>query len=252
MDYLIAATPRVGSNLFCSLLMGTKRLGEPREYLCPTEFGDFHARIERDPRAFSEYFEHCRESTSTGGVFGYKAHLAQLEAAVRMGFDVGRHFPDRVVYMTRSDVTAQALSHVRALQTGAWISKKAERAEPRFDAELIHAAVRLVVDENQAWEAFFRRNEIEPLRIGYEALCADFTGTLRGVLGFLDVDPDAVDVERVVASTQAYFSKQRDGLSAEWRERYGAWLRDRAEARRSPGFLANAAPARDLTAALGV
>ncbi|MEL6431504.1 MAG: Stf0 family sulfotransferase [Planctomycetota bacterium] len=230
MDYLIAATPRVGSNLLCSLLMGTQRLGECREALCPSEFGEFAERIQRDRRAFQAYYAARRARESKGGPFGVKAHFHQLVHAVELGFDLGANFPSRVVYLRRADVVGQAISHVRAAQTGAWISRKEERAEPRFDPEAIHRAIGENADHEHGWESFFRQNDVLPYRLGYESLCADFEGELTRLLPFLGVDPGTVDVARVVASSTSALKKQRDGLSDEWRARYTEWIAGRSMA----------------------
>ena len=126
-------------------------------------------------------------------------------------------------------MVGQALSHVRALQSGAWISKKKELREPHYDAEAIHRAVRQAIEHDQGWESFFRQNDIEPYRIGYESLCADFEGELSRLLPFLGVDPRDVDSGRIVEGALGYFKKQRDGLTESWRARYTDWLRQRTE-----------------------
>ncbi len=233
MDYLIASTPRVGSNLLASLLMALGELGEPREYLCPTEFGEFGPRIQNDPSEFSAYYKSCRERFSKGGNFGVKVHYAQLQWAAQHGFDLQEFFPERVVYLTRSDTLGQAISYVRALQTGAWISEKEERAKPQFEPGRIHSAVRRIVDENHAWEAFFRRHDIEPYRVGYETLCEDFGAELQRMLPFLGVDPGSVNIHGVVDGCLGYFKKQRDELNEEWRSRYTEWLRVQAASKAS-------------------
>lgn len=228
MDYFIAATPRVGSNLLCSFLGGTRKIGFPREYLCQTELGDYAPLIQQNPREFNSYYEDCRQQHTLNGVFGVKAHYAQLQWAAQHGFDLQRFFPERFIYISRADRVGQAISHVRALQTGAWISKKVEQTEPRFEPERIHGALRRIVDENHAWEAFFRHHDVEPFRLGYETLCADFEGEVRRVLRFLDVDPNTVDLGKIVEGTLGYFDKQRDETSEQWRDRYADWLRVRA------------------------
>ena len=59
-------------------------------------------------------------------------------------------------------------------------------------------------------------------------MCADFEGQLGRVLTFLGVDPGSIDLASCVEGSMGYFKKQRDGLSAEWRTRYDAFIRERA------------------------
>lgn len=249
MDYLVASTPRSGSNLLCSLLQATGACGEPRELLCPTQVAEHGPALcgfdslAGLPHRFDLYLDACRRAFTRGGRFGIKAHFEQLERAVEQGLDLARHFPARVVHLTRADLVGQALSLVRAVQTRAWIAGQAERGEPRFDPELVHAAVRKLAREQAAWESLWREGDVEPYRLSYEALCADFEGELRGVVRFLDHDPDALDLRAAVQHVLAHYAPQRDALSESWRARYAEWVRARA-AERSAALARDAAPER--------
>lgn len=237
MDYFICSTPRSGSNLLCSLLMQTGVAGEPREYLCPFQIAEHGpatsglATVEGHPGRFQRYFDGVRGRYASGGRFGYKAHFHQLAWAIQHGFDLVGNLPQRFVHLTRADVLGQAISFVRAAQTGAWISDKPERREPVFDPEGIREAIRVMNTQNQAWEQLFDAQGIEPYRMSYETLVADFEGELGALLEFLEVPAGAVDVAAAVAASTRAHRKQRDGVSAEWRRRYRELVRQRAEER---------------------
>ncbi|MEM9381504.1 MAG: Stf0 family sulfotransferase [Planctomycetota bacterium] len=236
MDYLICSSPRVGSNLLSSLLRRTGRCGTPREYLCPAEIAEHGpaaagiGSTDGDPARFQRYYDGIREAFRDDGRFGLKAHLHQLRSALEGGFDFDRNLPDRFVLLSRADLVGQAISFARALQTGAWISAKEEGREPRYDAAMIQSAMKEILAEREGWERLFRGYGIEPYRLSYEALVEDMEGELAGVLEYLDVDPNTVDLARAVEHSVGYFRRQRDGTSAAWRRRWTRDLRDHAVA----------------------
>jgi len=234
MFYLLCATPRVGSNLLQSLLFNTEVAGDAKEFFCVGEvlsLGRAHcgfADLTEASASLDVYLEAMRAHHSRGGCFGIKAHFHQFRWALDHGLDLTRWFPDRFLFLTRDDLVGQAISHVRAQQTSAWTGRSEERREPSFDAERLRAAAGEIVAHNQAWEAFFQAIDVEPLRLSYERLCADFGGELERVLRFLDVDPSTVDLERAVARATGWFRVQRDATNEEWRARYDEFLRARA------------------------
>lgn len=139
--------------------------------------------------------------------------------------------PQRFINLTRADVLGQAISFVRASQTGAWISTKSEQREPAFEAAAITRAIRFMRQQDEKWEQLFEKAGIEPYRMAYETLVADMEGELAGLLRFLGIEHDAERVARVVGRTTSVHRKQRDGVSQEWRDRYREIVRERAEER---------------------
>ena len=198
MEYLLCSTPRVGSNLLCSLLEQTERAGRPAEYFWPNQ----EAR----------YFEHLGD----------------------IPFHFESNMPTRYIHISRADVTGQALSYARALQTGAWLSAKAERNEPRFDSELIKSSVKAIVNGNEGWERLFEAYGIEPYRLTYERLMEDMPGELRGVLDYLEIAQTGLDLEHIAESSKGYFKKQRDATTEAWRRQWNEEIRRNAAAREQP------------------
>jgi LPS sulfotransferase NodH len=234
MDYFLCTTPRVGSNLLTSLLLHTGLAGDAREFFCTTQIEHFGrefcgfeglAQVESNLNA---YYEALRANFRVGGRFGIKLHYKQFMGAISKGFELEPAFPQRLVYLTRGDVVAQAISRARAVQTGVWLGDGGQGPDPRFDPDLILRAVREQALENEAWESFFRTVDIEPYRLSYERLCADMPGQLAGILRFLDVDPDQVDLERAVELGTQGCRPQRDELNEDWRRRYESFLLERA------------------------
>lgn len=234
MFYLLSATPRVGSNLLQSLLRRTGVGGDAKEFFCRGEIASLGAKhcgftsLAEGVERFDHYLAAMRAEYTIGGCFGIKAHFAQFRWALEHGFDLARHFPERFLYLTRGDLVAQAISQVRAMQTGAWTSQKEERAAPSFDPERIATTLRELVLDNQGWETLFQTIHVEPCRLSYEQVVADPPGELARTLRFLDVDPGSVDLEQAVRGATSHFRMQRDELSADWRARYDEYLRTRA------------------------
>jgi LPS sulfotransferase NodH len=233
LNYLICSTPRVGSNLLSSLIYGTRVLGHPREYFCPIQVSLYGpelcglARV-RNADELHRYLDAVAAKFSSQGRFGIKAHLHQLRRALELGYDFEGRFPDRFVHITRADVIGQAISHERAVQTGAWTAQVEETRRAEFLPDRIRSTVHSIVAENHAWEALFRRYDVEPYRLSYEALCADFDGELTKLLVYLDVDPSTVDVPAAVRSATSHFKTQRDAQSEDWRACYREWINQRA------------------------
>jgi LPS sulfotransferase NodH len=256
LHYLICSTPRVGSNLLSSLIYGTRVLGHPREYFCPFQIAEYGpelcglARV-RNAEELHRYIDAVAAKFGSHGRFGIKAHLHQLRQALELGYDFEGRFPDRFVHITRADVIGQAISHERAVQTGAWTAQHKEAGRLEFLPSKLRATVHSFTADNQAWEALFRHYDVEPYRLSYEALCADFEGELARLLEYLDLDLSTVDLAGAVRSATSHFKTQRDALSDDWRARYLAWVTERA--RREPQIIAQrrAQTQRQVVAATG-
>jgi len=168
-------------------------------------------------------------------VFGAKLMWGTLDELV---VKLGRVFPDLAgddagllgrafgrtgfVFLRRADVVAQAVSWLRAEQTGTWYvggngeigGSAAAGGPPSFDAGRISRLVRVIGEHNTAWEAWFASAGIRPHRVSYEELDADIARVTLGILDFLGLNaPD----ERVILPRH---ERQADELNARWIERY--------------------------------
>lgn len=130
--------------------------------------------------------------------------------------------PLRYISLTRGDKLAQALSLVRAEQSGVWHRNADgsiyERLEPRrshgYDTAVISARIAEFEDADANWRDWFAAQGVTPLSLTYEALAQDPTGTLRRVLDWIGLDP--AHAEGIPAPTQ----KLADAVTAEWTERF--------------------------------
>jgi LPS sulfotransferase NodH len=240
LSYLICCAERTGSTLLGNALIGTEIAGGPRSYF--NRAAHFNPRIQRilgsakdDDRYLGRVIA---AATTPNGVFGAKVHwehflnlIAKTERSPQAheGAVPGTvperlqvHFPDlRYIWLVRSNALARAISHYRVKKTGRWqldsrwvTDDTGGDGEPAFDFDGIEAFVRTGEVEDDHWRQFFQQHSISPLKLIYEELVQDLEGTVRRVLGFLDIPAENV---KVPAPT---LRKQADDHSREWEARY--------------------------------
>jgi LPS sulfotransferase NodH len=124
----------------------------------------------------------------------------------------------RFVYLRRGDVVAQAVSLLRAEQTGVWFETARERQEPEgepgFDFGQVRERVRLIEDHNAAWGEWFASAGIGPCLVQYEDLDADPVRVAHSVLGFLGLDLPAG------SEIAVRHKRLADEVNARWIEDY--------------------------------
>jgi LPS sulfotransferase NodH len=235
--YFVCATPRTGSSLLLGLLDRTGVAGHPQAYFRPPDRALHAARWHlSDPADPGAFLDAARAAGRTpNGVFGAKLMIDALEA---LRDDLGTLHPalaDRpaelfdaafgrtaYLYLTRDDTLAQAVSWLRAEQTGTWYvggsgeigGNEGGGAAPTFDRARIDELLETIAAENAGWESWFAESGIRPYRLTYEDLTADLPGTVRTLLAELGLSlpPGA----RIVARHRS----QSDALNADWVTRY--------------------------------
>ena len=233
--YVIASTPRCGSTLLCHALWSTARVGAPREYLNPAQLRDWTLRLgpgwllkgpapptsqalTRGPlpqTALRRYLDAIRARRSgPTGWFGLKVHhhhlvrwLGEADLEAVLG-------PIHWIHLRREDRIGQALSWVRARQTGRWASHAPGLLPPRYDPHAIRAASDALILAENDWRARWRRAGVRPLlTLTYEELCAAPRACVNRVLRALGEPP----VQVLPAPS---LHPQADARTAEWRARY--------------------------------
>ena len=236
-SYFICATPRTGSSLLCGLLDSTGVAGHPESWFRRQDEREFavHWGI-ADPLdgtiGYADYFRAASAAGSTAnGVFAARimwgtmdevtAHLARVHpghAGPGAGLLSAAFGRARFVYLRRGDVVGQAVSLLRAEQTGVWFETADERQEPAgepgFDFGQVRELVRLIEDHNAAWERWFAAEGVQPYLVLYEELAADPVRVASGVLGFLGLDLPAG------REITVRHKRLADELNARWIESY--------------------------------
>jgi trehalose 2-sulfotransferase len=241
-SYIIAATPRSGSTLLCDLLSGTGIAGQPQSYYRREDIMDYARTWGVPPPdqigdvAFERaYLEAVRRAgTAQTGIFGLRVMwvtMPQLSARLRIIhpdprddaalFDTAFGKP-RYIHLSRQDKVAQAISLLKAEQSGLWHraadGTERERSAPPaplvYDADRLASLVRVLETGDAAWNAWFARHGIQPLRLTYEALAATPRAALAQVLSALGLDP------RLAASADTMTAKLADETSVAWARRF--------------------------------
>lgn len=243
---VVASEARSGSTLLCQALGATGLVGLPREYLLPGWFESGHRTFgaptptQREQRRRlrarlllrRQWWEYrdiesstlpayvdgvVRRRTTSNGVFSLKIHWSSYDRERDLhGFSF-EMLPQPItwIHIQRRDLVAQAVSYVKANQSGVFaISGRGPRfsSPVHYDDEALVEAFHRVRDGARHWSGFFARSGITPLEVTYEALDADYEATIAWVLselGFPDVDvPSAIHV------------RQADEVNAAWAARF--------------------------------
>jgi LPS sulfotransferase NodH len=185
---IIAGTPRTGGNLL-AVLLAAAHVGAPDEYHAP-HVRAAHGIDHDDP----EPFWHVHP----GDVYAVKLHPNEI---VRYPWGpaslADAHHPDSapgdrlVVFQTRRDKVAQAVSWYLADRTGVWRDgDQQHESVPPYDA----AAIRRFVAQARAWERWWRRRflteRVAPHEVEHSAFLSDPQAAVAEIARRLDVEPD--------------------------------------------------------------
>lgn len=215
--YLIAASPRSGSQLLGALLTSTNLAGFPTEHFNPWHMGDATDFFPDNLLYGPEHIRRLMDTQTTpNGVFGTKAHFLQVVNFA--GLDCLEHLyptPLKYISLRRRDVTRQGISLARAVQTNSYNSDMQPVRDPIYNFYQISQCIREVRVDAKGWETYFHQRKIEPLRILYEELVADPSGALRRIFDFLEIAIPA-DFQMPGSSLR----RQADSLSDLWVEKF--------------------------------
>lgn len=240
--YIICGTPRTGSTLLCDLLTSTGRTGAPHSFYRRQDILEWAEEWKLPGRGtmsgltFDVAYLNAAISAGKGGtdIFGLRLMRENLD---ELSAILGRIHPGlpsdkarfekafgRVLYMhlSREDKLAQAVSLVKAEQTGLWhvapdgteIERVGPPGEPCYDFQRISDEVSELEAYDTAWNVWFALQDIAPLRIGYERLAADPAATLISICEALGVQPPSAD------DIRPGVAKLSDATSLDWMRRY--------------------------------
>lgn len=237
-SYILCTSPRSGSTLLCRLLEKTGVAGCPNSYFHRTCLTQWSTGINLPPETILPDILRAAISEGTGDtdVFGLRLQrqsaaffweqlrILHPSAATDHDAIVAAFGPTRYIYLTREDKLAQAVSFLRAEQSGLWHAhadgRPLEELKPTRDTGYDRAATAAQIAAFETyeseWRTWFSAQRIVPLRVTYDALAADPSGTTGRVLSFLDLDPaHASDISVPTA-------KLADEESEAWATRFRA------------------------------
>ncbi|WP_417708685.1 Stf0 family sulfotransferase [Roseibium aggregatum] len=241
-SYILCTSPRSGSTLLCKLLSATGVAGHPRSYfhepsLTAWSEGVGVAAASDEPEAefrrriFAAALE---KGTGGTGLFGLRLQRHSFDFFMKQLACLHPDAPSDLarleavfgntlfIHLTRTDKVEQAVSFVRAEQSGLWhrapdgteLERLSEPREAHYDAAEIRACYERFTRFESDWQAWFESQYISPLRITYDALSATPQATLRLVLQHLGLKEAAAD--GVVPGV----AKLADAISADWVSRF--------------------------------
>lgn len=244
--YILCGTPRTGSTLLCDLLASTKAAGAPDSFysrkfmpMWAEEWGlpgpDSMSRRDYDFAYLEAANRVGKGGTRIFGLRLMRENLRDLSAILdrihpglpsdtaRFEKAFGRTL---FIHLSREDKLAQAVSLVKAEQTGLWhiapdgseLERLAPPRDPEYDFERIGRQLAELESYDTAWNSWFSAQGIVPLRVGYETLSADPAATLVRICKTLGIEPPDV------GTVKPGVAKLADETSREWMRRYRADL----------------------------
>ncbi|MES2434489.1 MAG: Stf0 family sulfotransferase [Pseudomonadota bacterium] len=241
-SYIICSTPRSGSTLLCDLLTATRGAGAPDSFFMTdvdavwAQAWQLPARGDLSDAAYSVAYLAAAIKTGTAdtGVFGLRlmqenlAGVMAMIAAVYSGLASDRArlqaaFGEVLfVHLTRDDKLAQAVSLIKAEQSGLWhigpdgaeLERLSPPQEPRYDFARIRAVVVELQAFDAAWLHWFAVQGIAPLLVEYDSLAADPVAAVVQICAALGVPAP------VAGSLTPGVAKLADAASAAWIRQY--------------------------------
>ncbi|WOF73829.1 Stf0 family sulphotransferase [Parvibaculaceae bacterium PLY_AMNH_Bact1] len=237
---ILCANPRSGSTMLCDLMAFTGALGRPASFYRPESIPEWAKQLGVNHEPGSEEFERDylaavrREGTDASGIFGLRLMWDALEGLVDR---LSPLFPGQqsdaalferalgrplYVHLVREDKVAQAVSLVRAKQSGQWhlASDGSVRQGSRdpapitYDARVIEKEIGSLTHDDAEWKAWFAQEAVTPLPVAYESLVTDPQAVIGGLLNAAGHDPAIA--HDVVPRT----ARMADEESLKWIKRY--------------------------------
>jgi LPS sulfotransferase NodH len=228
---IVVGAQRSGTSLLCEALKATGQAGVPEEYFL--QLADVEWRREKSEDDFRAYVAHLLDvGTTPNGVFGanimWNTHsgvwpvlqrLSEFSAATP-GEVYDKVLPGvHYVWVRRRDHVRQAVSWVKAAQTGIYRTDydnaREPLQEPEFDFKFIDSLRGLIVEGEAGWGGHFKSSGHPPAEVFYEDLVASFHDTISRVLEFC-----GLSVSGRHEGGALPVKKLADGINDEWVARY--------------------------------
>ena len=222
--YVIAESPRSGSQLLADLLWRSGQMGAPGEYLnvqytVPALLESFGLGSIEEPGGMEAYLRAlARRRTSPNGVFGLKAHFAQLRPHVERPALRRLLRRSRFVWLRRRDVLGQAISYLIALRSGRWRQLRGASGTTQrfaFSTRAVDRALATIVGDERLWEVAFDASGVTPLVVWYEDLVKDPDPVCRAICAMMGVTP----AQRFRLGDSP-LERQADPVKDEWRQAF--------------------------------
>ena len=205
-SYVLCTSPRSGSTLLCELLSATGIAGNPGSWFHDPSISEWlnyfdliaeASLSERD--TLVKIFRAAITKGSVAGIFGLRLqrnsfdflqqklavlHPELLNDAQRFKAVFGRTL---YIHLSRLDKVEQAVSYVKASQSGLWhaapdgteLERLSPPQEPEYDTDDIRIRYKEMTAYDQGWNSWFAAQQINPFLLTYESLSENPKETLR-------------------------------------------------------------------------
>lgn len=240
-SYILCTSPRSGSTLLCGLLAATGESGNPDSHFHSTSISDWMGYYDITPDSTKsekdflvEIFRAARiRGTGNTGIFGLRLQRHSFDFFMqKLQVLVPGHASDHeriqevfgqtlFIHLTRQNKLEQAISYVKASQTGLWhkapngqeLERVSTPQDPTYDAKAIQRHLTKLDDMDENWMSWFAKEELAPLRINYEDLSDDPKGITGGILEYLGLDKNlaiglALPVARLADTTNRQWANR--------------------------------------------
>jgi LPS sulfotransferase NodH len=243
--YFVCTTHRSGSTFFCEGLADAG-CGSPNEFFEESLAAIWREKWElpSDADALTFLGEMIRRHATADGFFGAKLmwhqtkHLAKLlqpivapeQPEIPFAEILARAFGDvRYFWLRREDKVAQAISLVRARQTGrwhsvdttGWIADAPSGQGETFDFAQIDSILKQQSKCDAKWKKFFADSGVRVMTLVYEEFSKNFSEAMREALTFVGAPSDAHN-----QIPPPRHRKLADKTSEEWAQRYLAMRKE--------------------------
>lgn len=219
--------------MLCRMLAATGVAGDPHSYFHRPDIRDWARGLHLPDSASLEDILGAVKSTARGGLTGIRVQSHSFPFLMDTLSAYGPTDPDRIraafgptrfLWLRRTDKLAQAVSLLRAEQTGLWHRNAdgtdLERLQPDrkdgYDAQAITDQINAFQAADKAWLNWFADHGITPWSVTYETLVDDPQTTLQLILKHLGQDGAIADMTPIQTARLA------DATSADWIARYRA------------------------------
>jgi len=209
---ILLSMPRSGSSWLASLTNATGTMGKADEWL------DFaHLTPPKGPKGRPHLNAKTLQSASTeNGHFAVKIFPRQLLQVIdEYEFDfirrAMREYDTKLVFLEREDRKAQAISLVRAMQTGQWRADQPAKKEAKYNFGAVAQAYFHINRGYGFWQSYLALQGFPYAHFSYENTAADPTPYLETVSQHFG-EPLPV--------THSQLKAQSDSTSVEWRARF--------------------------------
>lgn len=241
-SYMICTAPRSGSTLLCGLLAATRAAGAPNSHFhLPSldawlaDYGLADNRFPSNAEALHAVLKVAiQRGTGGNDIFGLRMQRGSFEYFIEQLETLGPDDASDVariesifgrtlfIHLSRSDLLGQAISRVRAEQSGLWhrnadgteLERLSDAQEIRYDAAAIRSHMAELRALQHSWTQWFKREGIDPICVDYEPLSDEPRRVLADILAALSLDPKLAETVEIPTA------KLADATSHDWRKRF--------------------------------